>query len=493
MSFKINGETWQPQTATEHADNIIQKLNELLQIDNVRDINGEVVQLKQSYGNALYLLALGDGNRFAENDAKLERAKNSFNIELCDDEQIENLLPIAAVTRNPGSYSTLELMVTASEDGDCLIPKGTKAPYGEVNFVVDNDTVVSAGSSVLIGTTCDVLGPVAVLSGEVTAFDTQIANLESVENLQSSVPGVAAESTEQLRKRLIDGDTIKYSINGCKNALEELTGIIYARVYFNANINEPLELPGGVELEPRTAYIVVYGSSDRLAEVYSEYMSAPTQNSPIGEGTPSTLKVTVKADNAGDAVLPVGTSVSYNDIVFAISEQITVSQNTSQEITFTCTVIGANTVPAYAVSALDQTVANVESVYNTKAAVPGTADPKHVQNWITESGQAIPVYYDDATEQNVFVRVWLAEDAESGTQVDNQIKRDLIVASSEWKIGESVTQLLTSKPFVNCSYTTVAYTEISTDGVNWQKVVNVGCNVIPRLTDSTITIEQLGD
>ena len=107
MAFEIDGETWQPQTAVEHADHIIDEINRLLQENNIQDASGNVIQLNKNFSNALYLLTLGDGQRFADNDAKLSKAINSFNIELCDDAQIENLLPIAAITRNPGSYSKL--------------------------------------------------------------------------------------------------------------------------------------------------------------------------------------------------------------------------------------------------------------------------------------------------------------------------------------------------------------------------------------------------
>ena len=162
---------------------------------------------------------------------------------------------------------------------------GTKAPYGAVNFVVREAAVISAGSAQVIETVCDTVGAIAVLTGEVKAFDKQIANLESVENRESSVPGVAAETTAQLRRRLIIGDTIRYSLDGCKGALEGLTGVSYARVFFNFNTRSTITLSGGVALKPRTAYIVIHGNSDKIAETYAAYMSAPTQNSPIAAGT----------------------------------------------------------------------------------------------------------------------------------------------------------------------------------------------------------------
>ena len=490
MAFEIDGETWQPQTAVEHADHIIDEINRLLQENNIQDASGNVIQLNKNFSNALYLLTLGDGQRFADNDAKLSKAINSFNIELCDDAQIENLLPIAAITRNPGSYSTLQIVVTASADGQCVVPAGARLPYEDVNFVVPTETVISAGSSAVIETVCDTLGPVVVLTGEVTAFENEIANMESVINPTSSVPGIAPETTNALRRRLINADTIKYSLDGCKRALEELTGINHARIYFNYNVGEPLELAGGVEVDPRTAYIVVLGSSDKIAETYAEYMSAPTQNDPNAEGTYSTVNITITA-GAGDAVLPAETSATYDGHTFVINAGTTVEAGSSAAVPFTCTEWGPYAVPVLGIEELDQEIANVESAQNLTPAIPGTGDPKHSQNWVTSSGQEIPIKYDDAKKQNIYVKVFLEVDAEAGTQVDNQIKKDLIYASANWEIGDVVTQLLTSAPFVDCKYTKVAYTKVSADGITWDDVLTMGCNTIPAVTDGTISIEQL--
>ena len=493
MAFKINGETWQPKTASQHADLIMQKINQLLQENNIQDKDGNVIQLNKNYGNALYLLCLGDGQRFAENDEELEKAINSFNIELADEQQIQNLLPIAAMTRNPGSYSTLQLVATASDDGQCVIPAGTKAPYGDVNFVTQSETVISAGSTAIIDTVCDTLGPVVVLSGEITSFETDIANLESVSNPSNSVPGIAPESTAELRARLLKGDTIKYSLDGCKGALEELTGISHARIYFNYNTTEDLTLPGGVELAPRTAYIVVQGSSDKIAETYAEYMNAPTQNDENAEGTYSTVNIVVSATSGGSATLPANTTATYNGHVFQINASVTIAASTQQSVPFTCTEIGPIDVPALGIQELDQTITNVESAQNLQPAVPGTGDPKHSQDWITASGQAIPIKYDDAMKTNVYIKIVLEKNAESGTSIENQIKKDLIYASAKWQIGETITQVLACAPFTDCTYTEVAYAKISSDGVTWDDYLEMGCNQIPRVTDGTIEIDQLED
>ena len=493
MSFSINGETWEPKTTVQHADLIIDKINELLLDNNVQDADGNIVKLKKNYANALYLLALGDGQRLAENDAELSQAINSFNIELADDQQIQNLLPIAAMTRNPGSYSTLQLVATASEDGQCVIPAGTKAAFEDVNFVTQTDTIISAGSTAIINTVCDTLGPVVVLSGQITEFETEIANLESVTNPVSSVPGIAPETTNALRKRLLSGDTIKYSLDGCKRALEELTGISHARVYFNYNTSEDMTLPGNVDLTPRTAYIVVQGSSDKIAETYAQLMNAPTQNDENATGDYSTLNVKVTTTADGSATLPNDTTVTYEGHTFLIDAETTIGPSTTSTVGFTCTEVGPYEVPVLGVTHLDQTITNVSSAQNLEPAVPGYGDPKHSQNWVTSSGQSIEIKYDDAKMQTIYIKVYLEKNATVGDQITNQIKRDLILASASWQIGETMTQVLSCAPFVNCSYTDVAYTKLSNNGVDWYDTIELGCNEIPRVVDASISVEQISE
>lgn len=492
MSFKINDVTWEPKTATEHADLIIDKINELLQKNNVTDKDGNIIQLNKNYGNALYLLALGDGERFADNDAALSKAIDSFNIELADEQQIENLLPIAAITRNPGSYSTLKLTVTASEDGPCTVPAGTKAPFENMNFVTQAEAIIPAGHTQTLDTVADTIGPVVVLTGEITSFDTEIANLESVENLVSSVPGNAAETTDSLRRRILKGQTIPYSLDGVKIALEELTGINHARVYFNYNVDGNLTLPGDIEINPRTAYIVINGSSDKLAETYAKYMSAPTQN--IGDPTGSKTTVTVTFTAGDDAIdLGIGeTSFIYDGVTFTNTTAANIAAGQTGDVTFEAEEVGPVIIPENSIYPGDMSPA-VENLLNTSntASVPGTAKTAWTQDYTTASGQIIPIKYDTAEETLVHVKIYIQKGAETGDQITNQLKKDLIKSSAEWVIGQGITSLVTSVPFDNCTYTTVAYTQVSTDGVTWGNLIEVPANSIPRVIDETIDVQEI--
>lgn len=491
MSIEINGETWKPQTINEHAVAWMEDINTLLEENNVKDSNGNIIKLSQNFANALYLQVLAGANRLAENDQKLQQAINSFNIELCDEQQIENLLPIASITRNPGSYSTLILTCKASEDGVCTIPAGTKAPYGDVNFVTQTETVIQPGETQNINTVCDTIGVYAVLTGEVAAFDVQIPNLESVVNNVSSVPGNAAETTTSLRQRILKGQTIPYSLDGVKLALEELTGINHARVYFNYTVDDSITLPGGIVLEPRTAYIVINGDSDELAETYAKYMSAPTQNAPDASptGTKTTVNVLVTAGEEA-ATVPQGTSFIFNGMSFISDEEVEIAAETTETVPFTATDVGAVVIPTGSVTQFNQTIDNVVNISN-EASVPGIPKTAYEQNYVTQSGQIIPIKYDKAVDLAVFVKIVLTAEAEDAPQIRNQLKRDLIASSAAWAIGETMTSLVTSAPFTDCTYTEVAYTQVSTDGETWSNIISVPANVTPKVSDSTISVEQL--
>ena len=490
MSFQIDDETWQPKTAIEHADLIIDKINQLLQENNITDKDGNIVQLNKNYGNALYLLSLGTGERFAVNDASLSQAIDSFNIELCDDQQIENLLPIAAITRNPGSYSTLKLTVTASEDGPCVVPAGTRAPYENINFVTQVEAIIPAGHTQTIDTVADTIGPIVVLSGEVTEFDAEISNLQSVENLVSSIPGNAAETTDSLRRRIIRGQTVPYSIDGVKLALEELTGINHARVFFNVYPDSPITLPGGIVLQPRTAYIVINGDSAQIAETYAKYMNAQTQNAPGASptGSPTTVNLNVTAGIEG-ATVPAGTTFVYDGVTFETDVDTAIAATGTETILFTATTVGAVIIPSGMITAFDQMVPGVVNITNA-ASTPGIDKTAYTQDYVTASGQIIPIKYDKSVNERVYVKIILAEGLSADDQVINQLKRDLISASAAWVIGENITSLITGSPFIDCNYTTVAYTQVSLDGSNWSNVIDTPANAIPIVGDDTITVEE---
>lgn len=448
MSFSIDGAVWEPETTLEHAEKIRNGVNALLLENGITDQDGNTLQMTRSFANAFWLLSLAFGNRVADMDEKLQAAINSFNIALCDDQQVSNLLPITGVTPSHGSYSTVGLECTASQDGTCVVPKGTRieTPDGH-EFLTDSRLVLSAGSTGAVTATCSEVGPVVVLAGKLTAFSTRVANLAKVTNPKSSIPGKAAETVASMRSRILLGNTVAYSLEGVQEAILELTGISFCHIYFNYSSTAPLPIAGGVSLLPRHAYIVVEGDSDKIAATYSHYMTAETQN---GDGTDS-VKYT-KAEGLSEWDPSVTYYTMASDGKYAEVDQSVVTKP---------------------VSGTDYYTRNT------------------LQFFMTGAGQQVPVMYDHAGHRTVYVRIVLKSGYDATDGVVGQLCGDLIEASSTWNIGELVTTLLTGAVFESVTYTSVAYTNVSLDGKTWTDSVDPGANYRPVVSDDTISVMSI--
>ena len=182
-------------------------------------------------------------------------------------------------------------------------------------------------------------------------------------------------------------------------------------------------------------------------------------------------------------------------MIFQTSEDVTVAAESSETVTFTAIDVGAIVIPADSITLedLEPSIDNLVNATNNEASTPGIPKTAYEQNYITASGQTIPIKYDSSDNQIVFVKVVYKVESDSAgeDEITNQLKRDLIASSASWTIGQTVTSLLTSSPFTNITYANVAYTQVSTDGETWQNAIDISANSIPIVNDSSIFVEQL--
>jgi hypothetical protein len=272
MSFEVAGSNWIVKTAGEHADAALTAIN--------TELAPEGISLVASTANALWWVLLGLGQLAEDYDIALAEAKNSLSVALCTDDQLQNLLPVAGVTKIPGSYSTLSVNFTAGASPQS-VTAGTRVKVANqsVYFVVDTTTNVPATTTVAIATTCDTIGPIAVLVGQVTGTVETLANITTVANSAAALPGSSPETNAEVRRRVLTGNTLDTNLDGVTRALRSLDGVQYAAVYFNLSTTTSLSLPGSISLAARTAYVAIKGTSALLAETYFSKMLAPTQGS----------------------------------------------------------------------------------------------------------------------------------------------------------------------------------------------------------------------
>jgi hypothetical protein len=272
--FTLNGSPWTVQSTQQHATNILANMNSLLQAQSLSPIIATT-------GNILWFEILAAAQEIAERvDQPLSAAKNSFDIANCDDNQIYSLLSIAGTSLIPASYSSMNVTFTAASTGSLTVPSGSHVLISGMSnkFITQSTIVVPANQSLSVYTIADTTGPIIVVSGQVSGLLESYANFGSVVNTTACSVGSNIETAAQARARLLQGNVIQNNLNGLILALRSLPGVQGANAYFNylLTASSLTTVSGLLSLPPRTAYMVIYGSSPNIASTYWNIMNAPT-------------------------------------------------------------------------------------------------------------------------------------------------------------------------------------------------------------------------
>jgi hypothetical protein len=387
MSFDVNGTTWTPQTAAAHAQ------TQLTAINALRASRGESL-LVASPANAIWLELLAAGSLQQHYDDLLYSASQSFNVSTCSDSQVLNLLPITGTQLIPATYSTVDISVTASADGPAIVPAGTLAVFGDINFAINATTTVPAGTTVALPATADTPGPYLALPGNISAFKTTVPNVQIVTNANASTQGRNVETITQVRSRLIStGSAIGWSLDGTIAAIRSLQGIITAQIYFNPDTVNDMVLTGGTIVKPRYCRIVIQGTdvTGQLAITYASRQTAPTEG--------------------------------------ALSE-----------------------------------------------------------NWVTLSNQSIPIFYDEAIEQPVYIRVYYDPDSPMYSGFSDLIKSDVVALGDNFIIGQDITSQFISEGLINFPYATITGVTVSADNITFSREAAVDAVAVGKLSLANVAV-----
>ncbi len=344
MSFSVNGITFTPGTAFDHATSMLNYMNNLLQGQNLPT-------LEANNGNALWWTLLGQGSLDASFDQIVEQATASFNVPMADDQQIINLLPIAGTQLLPATYSVITFTVVATS-GICAIPSGTLVPYGQYNFSTLTNLSVPISGTRNVQAINTTLGPITVPEGAIYLTSLAgITNLASITNLYPAIPGSPTETPAQARQRIIAGKNIGVGIDGAITALRSLPGIGQANVYWNYLTSGYLPISGlQYGLPPRTAWILVQNTVPDIALTYLSYMTLPTsgalfqpalnenyvtlagQNFPVFYDLAGTQQIFAKVYVDQNKVLQNGYQIVLRDKVLQLNSSFAIGERVSSEI-----------------------------------------------------------------------------------------------------------------------------------------------------------------
>lgn len=107
------------------------------------------------------------------------------------------------------------------------------------------------------------------------------------------------------------------------------------------------------------------------------------------------------------------------------------------------------------------------------------------ENWVSASGQSIPVYYDVATTQPVYVKIYYDpnQPVASGWLT---IAQNLITALNV-TIGQEISQQTISEALIGFSYATITGITVSLDNSTFSRAVSINGNSIATFSASNIT------
>ena len=473
--FTYPAGTWTPASAAEHSVDILNNINAVLQANNIRDSSGNLIQFAASLGNIVWIMALALGNMRADDDAILLAASQEFSISEESDAQLLATLPMTGTTLIPGAYSLVTLAVTADASG-ATVPVGTKAALGTIcNFLVLATTTIGSGSTAMILCQSDTIGPIAVAPGQLTSFATTIPHVVSVTNPAGAVVGRNVETTQQLRQRLLAGNVINTNLDGTRRAILSIQGITQAVIYLNTSPTGTLALQGGVNIPPLSTYIVVAGldlTGLAIAAAYASRMLIQTYAVGPGPTYTRTDLTFLTGDNsvntAGGNFVTAG---------FVANQWVTITGSVSNNFTFMIGTVTASKITAVAVSVTFVAEADANSI---------TLAVKNVQVYTTGSGQLIPVLFDYAANQNIYVQVFYELGSATVTGFDVAIKN--IVAAMAWTIGQPVTAALVLQALTGFSYARITGAQVSTDNATWKNEVYPNGNALPYIAVGNIAV-----
>ncbi len=110
------------------------------------------------------------------------------------------------------------------------------------------------------------------------------------------------------------------------------------------------------------------------------------------------------------------------------------------------------------------------------------------QQYITLAGQSIPVYYNIATEQEIFVQVWYDEDAEFQVGFETVIAETIMATALTIPIGQEVTAQYFSEALSNFQLATITGVEVSSDGYVWARFITIDANKYATVPTANTTV-----
>lgn len=350
-------------TPYNNAVSILNKTNQLLLENNIKDSTGEAVaQLEATPANPAWLFALACGSLHTAWQEKIAKAYSALDAQNCEDDQVLVLASIAGLSRDSGTPS--HIAATLSNNGNTSVTISATTIFSE--SVTGHNWALNRNVTLAPITDPGHTATVVLYSTEDGAFyvpsATEFNNSDYPDvtciSIAQSYEGDNIEPLSSLRNRISMGKEQSDFLIQAMNAIKRLPAVESCSIWFNKSISLNLII-NNKTIPPRTCYIVIKGVdiTEKLADVYFSYLDIPaTVGSMKSTCRRGMQDLDVNYDVASEVVVPVyitirasdaaaGADGAYSEAVMAMSGTLGCGENlTAQKVSEWVQNVGYGTV-----------------------------------------------------------------------------------------------------------------------------------------------------
>ena len=276
--IELDGIEYRQQTASENAADMIAYNNNYCTTNDIKDTDGNVLQIDSNTANPLYQLYLALGYKETELQTLLYNLGQSYSIPSSSDNQLLNLAEVAGIHRHSAIHTTIIATISAINSATCTIATSLTATIavGDATLIFSPaaEITLSAGETRSVILVADITGSYSIEANSITTFDTTPDGFASM-TTAASVPGKDIETTATMRMRLQNRQNTTSFVDRCQKAILDLEGIAACNIYFNYNYTSSVTI-NDITIPARMAAVFVQGYNDDLGKTYFRYMNAET-------------------------------------------------------------------------------------------------------------------------------------------------------------------------------------------------------------------------
>ena len=350
-------------TPYNNAVSVLNKTNQLLLENNIKDSTGEAVaQFEATPANPAWLFALACGSLHTSWQEKIAKAYSALDAQNCEDDQVLVLAAIAGLSRDGGTPSHITVTLTNNGTSSVSVPIGTI--FSE--SVTSHEWALNRNINLAPVTETGHTATVVLYSTEDGAFyvpsATEFNNSDYPDvtciSVSQSSEGENIESLASLRNRISMGKEQSDFLLQAMNAIERLPGVESCTIWFNQSISQNLII-NNKTIPPRTCYIVIKGVdiSEKLADTYFSYLDIPATVGNLQSTCRRGMQdLDIHYDVATEVIVPVYISIrasdaasgadgAYSEAVMAMSGSLSCGENlTAQKVSEWVQNVGYGTV-----------------------------------------------------------------------------------------------------------------------------------------------------